>query len=187
MKAFDKSVHPPCPAKCIHLHTHTVCDHLHCPKSLMVFFAGIAWQQNDISVNRGWVGVGGMDGRMTPVSIPTGERKSLSEHNRKETEQKQAHVFLDIKSLPVGLWLPPPPSSVSTSLPSSTALLADREIDYASLFVCVKSVHAPVGTSLRYCTDESNNSSITEGRGLRPHQNSCIFNSEQYKTPLLQN
>lgn len=45
-----------------------------------------------------------MNGQMTPVSNPTGERKSLSEHNRKETEQKQELVFLDIKSLPVGLW-----------------------------------------------------------------------------------
>lgn len=78
-----------------------------------------------------------MDGRMTPVSIPTGERKSLSEHNRKETERKQACVFLDIKSLPVGRWaaspcyLQPPPLSLV-----HPKLLADRSIDRA-FFICV--------------------------------------------------
>lgn len=41
-----------------------------------------------------------MDGRMTAVPIPTRDRKSLSEHNRKETQQKQAQAFLDIKTLP---------------------------------------------------------------------------------------
>lgn len=46
-----------------------------------------------------WLG-GRTDGQMTSVPIPTRERKSLSEHNRKEMEQKQAHAFLDIKTLP---------------------------------------------------------------------------------------
>ncbi len=157
------------PAK---LHICT-CLYTHCDfHDFDGFFVEIAWQQNDISVSRGWFGVGGMDGRMTPVSIPTGERKSLSEHNRKETEQKQDHVFLDIKSLPVGLWQPPPPFSASTTQPSSPTLLTDWEIDQTFSSVCV---HAPVRMSLRYCTYESNNSSIKERGGLRPHQNNCIF------------
>lgn len=78
----------------------------------MSFHAGMAWQQNDISVRRAWVGVGGMDGWTDDtVSTHPGERKSLSEHNRKETERKQAYVFLDIKSLPVGIWTAPPTPS----------------------------------------------------------------------------
>lgn len=34
-----------------------------------------------------------MDGQMTPASTSTGERKSLSEHNRKETERKQVSFW----------------------------------------------------------------------------------------------
>lgn len=98
-----------------------------------------------------WVGVGGMDGRMTPVSIPTGERKSLSEHNRKETEQKQAHVFLDIKSLPVGLWAASP-TIFSLHLSAQFIQPFGRRRYWSSLFfcVCVKSVHAPAGMSLSW-------------------------------------
>lgn len=95
----------------------------------------ITWQTNCRMIFP-WA-VGGMDGRMTPISIPTGKRKSLSEHNRKETERKQAHVFMDIKSLPVGLWAASP-TIFSLHFATLFNLLADRGIDQASLSVCRK-------------------------------------------------
>ena len=89
----------------------------------------------------GWVGVGWMDGRMTPVSIPTGERKSLSEHNRKETEQKQAHVFLDIKSLPVKLWAASP-TILSIRLSAQFNHHFGRQRNWSSLFIYVSKKNA---------------------------------------------
>lgn len=99
----------------------------------------------------GWWRVGWMDGRMTPVSIPTGERKSLSEHNRKETERKQACVFLDIKSLPVGRWAASPCYLQPFTSQSSSSQAFGRQKYWSNLFhLRVKSVHAPVGPSLRW-------------------------------------
>lgn len=117
-----------------HAHTHSLWPFAPMSKEFDEFFAGIAWQENDISVSRGWVGW--MDGRMTPVSIPTGERKSLSEHNRKETEQKQAYVFLDIKSLPVGHWAASP-TILSLHLSAQFNHPFGRQRNWSSLFICV--------------------------------------------------
>lgn len=134
---MSAAVHPTCLATfvgytCKHTVTVTICT-----ESLIFFFffcrdcMAAEWYFRER-----WVGVGGMDERMTPVSIPTGERKSLSEHNRKETEQKQAHVFLDIKSLPVGLWAA---STTIFSLHLSAQFIQPfgRQRYWSSLFFCV--------------------------------------------------
>lgn len=87
-----------------------------------------------------------MDGRMTPVAIPTRERMSLSEHNRKEMEQKQAHAFLDIKMLPA--W-------ASCLLLHHLQLLPFSPHSAAYLSARVKSVHG-----LHQVCEELNNSCI---------------------------
>lgn len=89
---------------------------------------------------------GWMDGRMTPVPIRTRERKSLSEHNRKETEQKQAHASLDIKTLPAwGLRSASPPSSASAAQPHSSVLLGAKDVHLTNLY------------ALHHVCEESNN------------------------------
>lgn len=101
---------PPSPVT--HTQTHTPGAFTLMFKEFDEFFRwdGMAaeWYFREPRLGR-WGRVGWMDGWTDDtVSTHPGERKSLSEHNRKETEQKQAHVFLDIKSLPVGLWAASP-------------------------------------------------------------------------------
>lgn len=120
----------------LHMQTHCDCDYLHWEFDFLLFFFCRDCMAAEWYFRERWVGVGGMDGRMTPVSIPTGERKSLSEHNRKETEQKQAHVFLDIKSLPVGLWAASP-TIFSLHLSAQFIQPFGRQRYWSSLFFCV--------------------------------------------------
>lgn len=74
------------------------------------------------------------------VSNPTGERKFLSEHNRKRTEQKQVHVFLHIKPLPVALGLLSHLHSASTFTHSFTSFFFffGRPRNWSCFSKCIK-------------------------------------------------
>lgn len=100
-------------------------------------FAGTAWQQNDISVNSWWVGVGERDGWMDgwhPYPSPVGRGSPYQ--NTTGKGQSKNNVFLDIKSLPVGLWTASP-TIFSRLLSAQFIQPFSRQRYWSSFFSCV--------------------------------------------------